>query len=205
MLHQLMNEKRIPSVPMFVDSPLAVNVTEVFRAHPECFDKETNEYLRKGEDPFGFNRLIYIRDVNESKKLNTRKGPFVVISASGMCEAGRILHHLRNNIGDSRNTVLLTGYQAENTLGRKLRDGWKSVRIFGVPERVETEVAAMDALSAHADAEELLGWMKPMTASLKKVFLVHGEPEQSAALAEAIHARYGLEAIPVSAGQNFDL
>jgi len=205
MLHQLMNDKRIPSVPMFVDSPLAVNVTDVFRAHPECFDKETNEYLRKGEDPFGFNRLIYIRDVNESKELNTRKGSFIVISASGMCEAGRILHHLRNNVEDSRNTVLLTGYQAENTLGRKLHDGWKSVRIFGIPEQVEAEVASLDALSAHADAGELLDWMKPMTGTLKKVFLVHGEPEQSRALAEAIHARYGLEALPVSAGQNFEL
>jgi metallo-beta-lactamase family protein len=205
MLHQLMNESRIPSVPMFVDSPLAVNATEVFRAHPECFDNETNEYLRNGQDPFGFSRLIYIRDVNESKKLNTRKGPFVVISASGMCEAGRILHHLRNNIGDSRNTVLLTGYQAVNTLGRKLRDGLKSVRIFGIPEQVEAEVAAMDALSAHADAGELLDWMKPMMATLKKVFLVHGEPEQSRALAEAIQARYGLEAVPAVPGQSFDL
>jgi len=205
MLHQLMNEKRIPSVPMFVDSPLAVNVTEVFRAHPECFNKETNEFLKNDQDPFGFNRLIYIRDVNESKKLNTRKGSFVVISASGMCEAGRILHHLRNNIGDSRNTVLLTGYQAENTLGRKLRDGWKSVRIFGLPAQVEAEVASLEALSAHADADELLNWMKPMTATLKKVFLVHGEPEQARALAAAIHARYGLEAIPVSAGQNFEI
>ena len=205
MLHQLMNEQRIPTVPMFVDSPLAVNVTDVFRAHPECFDKETNEYLRLGEDPFGFHRLIYIRDVNESKALNTRKGSFIVISASGMCEAGRILHHLRNNIGDSRNTVLLTGYQAENTLGRKLHDGWKSVRIFGIPEQVEAEIAVLDALSAHADAEELLNWMKPMAATLKRVFLVHGEPEQSNALAGAIHTRYGLEATPVSAGQKFEL
>jgi metallo-beta-lactamase family protein len=205
MLHQLMNEKRIPSVPMFVDSPLAVNVTEVFRAHPECFNTETNEYLKNGQDPFGFDRLIYIRDVNESKKLNTRKGPFIVISASGMCEAGRILHHLRNNIGDNRNTVLLTGYQAENTLGRKLRDGWKSVRIFGIPAQVEAEVESLDALSAHADAGELLDWIKPMTGSLKKVFLVHGEPDQSKALAEAIHAKYGVEAISVSAGQNYEL
>jgi metallo-beta-lactamase family protein len=204
MLHQLMNEKRIPSLPMFVDSPLAVNVTDVFRAHPECFNEETNEYLNNGEDPFGFNRLIYIRDVNESKKLNDRKGSFIVISASGMCEAGRILHHLRNNIGDSRNTVLLTGYQAENTLGRKLRDGWKTVRIFGIPAQVEAEVAALEALSGHADAGELLDWMEPMAASLRKVFLVHGEPEQSTALAEAIRGRYGLEAIPVTAGRSFD-
>jgi metallo-beta-lactamase family protein len=205
MLHRLMNENRIPAVPMFVDSPLAVNVTEVFRAHPECFNKETNEYLRNGQDPFGFSRLIYIRDVNESKKLNTRKGSFIVISASGMCEAGRILHHLRNNIGDSRNTVLLTGYQAVNTLGRKLQDGLKSVRIFGIPAQVEAEVAAMDALSAHADSGELLDWMKPMAASLKKVFLVHGEPEQSKALADAIRARYGLEAVPAAPGQTFEL
>jgi metallo-beta-lactamase family protein len=205
MLHQLMNEKRIPSVPIFVDSPLAVNVTDVFRAHPECFNAETNEYLRNGQDPFGFNRLIYIRDVNESKKLNDRKGSFIVISASGMCEAGRILHHLRNNIGDSRNTILLTGYQAVNTLGRKLHDGLKTVRIFGIAEQVEAEVDALEALSAHADAGELLDWMKPMAASLKKVFLVHGEPEQSAALAEAIHTRYGLEAIPAAAGQSYQL
>jgi metallo-beta-lactamase family protein len=210
LLHQLMNEKRIPPVPMFVDSPLAGDVTRAFRDHPECFDDETNAYLRNGEDPFGFNRLIYIRDVNESKRLNHLKGSFIVISASGMCEAGRILHHLRNNVGDSRNTVLLTGYQAENTLGRKLQDGWKSVRIFGIPEQVEAEVDALDALSGHADAGELLDWMKTMvskttTPALRRVFLVHGEPAQSKALAEAIHDRYGVEAIPVTAGQNFEL
>ncbi len=205
MLHRLMNENRLPSVPIFVDSPLAVNVTEVFREHPECFDDETNQYLRSGEDPFGFKRLTYVRDVNESKKLNDSKGPFIVISASGMCEAGRILHHLRNNIGDSRNTVLLAGYQAVNTLGRKLGDGWKSVRIFGIPERVEAEVQTLDALSGHADSEELLTWLKPATPGLKKVFLVHGEPEQSKALAEAIHQRYGIEAIPVAPGENYNL
>jgi metallo-beta-lactamase family protein len=209
LLHQLMNEKRLPPVPIFVDSPLAVNVTEIFRAHPECFDDETNRYLREGEDPFGFGRLTYIRDVNESKKLNTLKGPFIVISASGMCEAGRILHHLRNSVGDSRNTVLLTGYQAENTLGRKLRDGWKSVRIFGIPTRVEASIECLDELSAHADSEELLAWMKPIVQSapptLKRVFLVHGEPEQSAALAKAIQSTYGIEATPAQPGASFDL
>ncbi|HEY3823494.1 MAG TPA: MBL fold metallo-hydrolase [Bryobacteraceae bacterium] len=205
MLHQLMNENRVPSIPMFVDSPLAVNVTEVFRAHPECFDDETNKYLQNGQDPFGFKRLIYIRDVNESKKLNSRPGSFLVISASGMCEAGRILHHLRNNIGDGRNTILLTGYQAEHTLGRKLQDGWKSVRIFGIPEQVKAEVTMIDALSGHADSEELLDWMKPMVPTLKKVFLVHGEPAQSAALAGTIQTRYDLQAIPASPGQIFEL
>jgi metallo-beta-lactamase family protein len=205
LLNQLITEKRIPPVPIYVDSPLAVNVTDVFRAHPECFDAETNEYVKDGRDPFGFKRLVYIRDVNESKKLNHAKGPFVVISASGMCEAGRILHHLRNNIGNAKNTVLLTGYQAENTLGRKLQDGWKSVRIFGIPEDVKAEVDSLDALSGHADEEELLEWMKPMTPTLKKVFLVHGEPAQSKAMSQAIHARYGLEAIPVAAGQKYQL
>jgi metallo-beta-lactamase family protein len=205
LLHQLMNENRLPSVPIFVDSPLAVDVTGVFRAHPECFDEGVNQYLHGGEDPFGFKRLTYIRDVNESKKLNNRKGPFVVISASGMCEAGRILHHLRNNIGDRRNTVLLTGYQAENTLGRKLRDGWKSVRIFGIPEEVNAEIASLDELSAHADSGELLDWMNPIAPRLKKVFLVHGEPSQAAALAEAIHFRYGIEAIPATPGLSFAL
>jgi len=205
LLHQLMNEKRLPPVPIFVDSPLAVNVTEIFREHPECFDGETNRYLRAGEDPFGFSRLTYVRDVNESKKLNTMKGPFIVISASGMCEAGRVLHHLRNNICNSRNTVLLTGYQAVNTLGRKLHDGWKSVRIFGIPTSVAASIENLDELSGHADSEELLAWMKPMTPTLKKVFLVHGEPEESAALAVAIQARYGLEAISVRPGDRFQL
>ena len=205
MLHELINEKRIPPVPMFVDSPLALNVTDAFRRHPECFDEGVNQYLSDGEDPFGFKRLIYIRDVNESKKLNDMRGPFVVISASGMCEAGRILHHLRNNVGNSRNTVLLTGYQAESTLGRKLQDGWKEVRIFGIPTRVEAEVASLDALSAHADAEELLNWMQPMTARLKRVFLVHGEPAQSQALAAAIHDRFALPAAPVTPGMTLEL
>jgi metallo-beta-lactamase family protein len=122
-----------------------------------------------------------------------------------MCEAGRILHHLRHNIGDKRNTVLLTGYQAENTLGRKLRDGWKSVRIFGIPEQVEAEVASLDELSAHADGEELLTWMKPIAPRLKKVFLVHGEPAQSAALADAVKGRYGIETIPTRPGLSFEL
>jgi metallo-beta-lactamase family protein len=205
LLHQLINEGRIPSVPMFVDSPLAVNVTEVFRAHPECYDEATKKYLDSGEDPFGFRRLIYVHDASESKKLNDLRGPFIVISPSGMCEAGRVLHHLRHNVGDPRNTVLLTGYQGENTLGRKLRDGMKSVRIFGIPTEIRARVACLDELSAHADSGELLAWMKPMTAALRKIFLVHGEPAQASALAASIRATYGIETIPVAAGQSYAL
>lgn len=205
MLHQLINEQRIPSVPMFVDSPLAVDVTKAFRAHPDCFDEETRKYLDNGQDPFGFQRLTYVRDVEGSKRLNELRGPFIVISPSGMCEAGRVLHHLRNNIGDSRNTVLITGYQAENTLGRRLVTGAKSVRIFGMPAEVRAEVDSLQELSGHADADELIEWMKPMTPGLKKVFLVHGEPEESSALAGRILSSYGIEAVPVRPGEIYEL
>jgi metallo-beta-lactamase family protein len=205
LLHQLMHQRRLPSVPIFVDSPLAVNVTEVFRAHPECFDAETYQYLESGEDPFGFKRLIYIRDIIESKKLNELRGSFIVISPSGMCEAGRVLHHLRHNVGDARNTVLLTGYQAENTLGRKLKDGATNVRIFGIPTPVRAEVDSLDELSGHADSGELLAWMEPMTSTLKRVFLVHGEPANSLPLAGAIQARYGINAVVAESGQVYKI
>jgi len=133
------------------------------------------------------------------------RGPFIVISPSGMCEAGRVLHHLRNNVGDARNTVLITGYQAENTLGRKLQEGWKSVRIFGIPTEVRAQVESLDELSGHADNGELLEWMEPMAPTLKRVFLVHGEAEEAAALAQAVEAKYGIEAIVAVAGQSFEL
>ncbi len=208
LLHQLIDEQRIPAVPMFVDSPLAVDVTKTFRAHPECFDAETVKYLQNGEDPFGFKRLSYVRDAEGSKKLNDLRGPFVVISPSGMCEAGRILHHLRHNIGDPKNTVLITGYQAENTLGRKLINGMKSVKIFGMPAEVRAEIESLDALSGHADSGELINWMKPLIGTprtLKRVFLVHGEPQESGPLAQLILSTFGIEAIPVSPGQIYDL
>jgi metallo-beta-lactamase family protein len=205
LLHQLANEKRIPSLPIFVDSPLAVNVTTVFRDHPECFDEGTRVFLENGEDPFGFSRLKYVREAADSKKLNTLEGPFIVISPSGMCEVGRVLHHLRHNVGDPRSTVLITGFQAENTLGRKLIDGMKEVKIFGEPVEVKAEIASLQALSGHADRDELLGWMKPITPGLKKVFLVHGEPDQATGLTEAIRKTYGIEAVSPRRGQAFEL
>lgn len=205
LLHQLANAKRIPNIPIFVDSPLAINVTAVHRAHPECFDAETLAYLNNHEDPFGFRRLQYVRDAAESKKLNDLHGPMVVISASGMCEQGRILHHLRNNIEDPRNTVLITGFQAENTLGRKLVEKQPEVKIFGEPMRVRAEIQSLDELSAHADQKELLEWVKPLARTLRQVFLVHGEPQQSAILAKTLHATYQLEAIAPVPGQSFDL
>lgn len=206
LLHELINAHAIPAIPIFVDSPLAVNVTEVFRKHQELYDPETRMFLDNGQDPFGFSRLRYIRDVTESKALNDLRGPFIVVSASGMCEAGRILHHLRNNISDPRNTVLITGFQAEHTLGRKIVEKQREVPIFGEPVRLRAEVAKLNELSGHADQNELLDWMKPaVTPELKGVFLVHGEPSQSALLAKAIHDRYGVFVEAAKRGASYPL
>jgi len=205
LLHELIDAKTIPSFPIFVDSPLAVNVTDVFRKHPELYDAEAAAFLGNHGDPFGFKLLTYVRDVNQSKALNDLRGPFMIVSASGMCEGGRVLHHLKNNIGDPRNTILLTGYQAEHTLGRKIEQKWDEVPIFGEPMPLRAEVQKLDALSGHADREELLAWMKPIAAGLKKVFLVHGEPEQQTALAAAIRERYQLDVVAPERGQSFDL
>jgi metallo-beta-lactamase family protein len=205
LLHQLVNEKRIPNIPIFVDSPLAINVTAVHRAHPECFDEETRRYIQNGQDPFGFQRLQYVREAAESKRLNDLHGPYIVISASGMAEQGRILHHLRNNIEDPRNTVLITGFQAADTLGRKLVEKCREVKIFGEPMTVRAEVASLDELSGHADQNELLEWIEPMVPTLRKVFLVHGEPEQSKTLAGLLGTRYGLDAVCPSPGDTFNL
>jgi metallo-beta-lactamase family protein len=205
MLHELADRGAIPKIPIFVDSPLAIQATEVFRKHTELFDEETGAFVKQGEDPFGFTRLRYTRDAGESKALNDLRGPVVIISASGMCEAGRILHHLRNNIEDSRNTILITGFQAENTLGRRLVDRVPEVRIFGEPMRVRAEVETINELSGHADQRELLAWMEPMAGRLRKVFVVHGEPAQSDALAKAIRERYRLDVTIPARGQSFDL
>ncbi len=205
MLHQLTDAKRLPPIPIFVDSPLAVNVTDVFRAHPECYDEEISKYLAMGEDPFGFHRLTYVRDVEASKKLNSLRGPCVIISASGMCEGGRVLHHLRNNIEDPRNTILITGYQAVYTLGRKILEKQPEVPIFGEPMRLRAEVCSLDELSGHADQKELIDWLRPIASGLKKIFLVHGEPDQGAALAQVIHKTYGIETIQATRGDTVDL
>ena len=202
-LNQLMQGHKIPSIPIFVDSPLAVNATEVFRKHPECYDEEAGKFLTDGDDPFGFSRLRYIRETSESKALNTLHGPFLVLAASGMCEGGRILHHLRNNIEDPRNTVLITGFQAEHTLGRKILNGDREVPIFGEPMQLRAEVVSLDALSGHADQRELIEWMRPLAAHLKKVFLVHGEPSQGAALAEVIRKEFRLDVQQPSRGHSF--
>jgi metallo-beta-lactamase family protein len=181
MLHKLFDENRIPEIPIYVDSPLAVDATNVFRHHPECMDRETSRiFLEDGDDPFGFSRLTYIKDVKESKELNFRTDPMIIISASGMAEGGRILHHLANNIENSKNLVLLVGYAAEHTLARRIMDGHETVRIFGEEHPVNAEVKVMDYFSAHADSNELLEYVKfSDPKKLKKIFLVHGEEDQA--------------------------
>jgi len=205
MLHQLVKANRIPSIPIFVDSPLALKTTNVFRKHIEAFDSETQQFVENGEDPFGFRLLRYTEDANESKALNDLRGPVVILSASGMCEAGRILHHLKNNISDPRNTILITGFQAENTLGRKIVEKQPEVPIFGEPYKLRAEVVKMNELSGHADQQGLVQWIKPVAGKLKAVFLVHGEPPAQRALAQVLRETYGLRVEIPSRGQSFHL
>lgn len=181
-LHRIFEENKIKRIPVFVDSPLAVNATEVFRLHPECYDEETNEFIQKNEDPFGFNKLKYITDVADSKKLNDVKGPCVILSSSGMCESGRILHHLANNIEDPNNIILMVGYAAQHTLGRKIIDKEKVVKIFGEEYKLNAEVIVMENFSAHADENELVNSCDQLDKQkLKQMFLVHGEIDQQEA------------------------
>lgn len=205
LLHELIDEKAIPDIPIFVDSPLAVNVTEVFRKHEELWDDEALAFAKRQEDPFGWNRLRYIRTVEESKALNGLRMPFIVISASGMCEAGRVLHHLRNSIEDPRNLVLITGFQAEHTLGRALVQKQPEVRIFGQPMRLRAQVDSIGELSGHADQRELLEWMRPVVPTLKKVFLVHGEPNAQQALKAEIEKTYKLEVVCPKCGDRYEV
>ncbi len=207
LLNQLVSAKRIPGIPVFVDSPLAVNVTETFRKYSNLFDAETAAMLSDDAegDVFGFSRLRYIRDVEDSKALNGLRGPMVIISASGMCEAGRVVHHLKNSVGDPRNTILITGFQAENTLGRKILDKWPEVPIFGEPFRLRAEVAKINELSGHADQRELLTWLKPIAGGLKKIFLVHGESRQQEALKVVVEATYDVEVVIPSRGDRFEV
>ena len=169
-----------------MDSPLSVRITEVFKLHPECFDEETRVFLHQNGDPFGFENLRYIGDAEDSKALNGQEGPMMIISASGMCEAGRILHHLRNAVEDERNLVLIIGFQAEHTLGRRIAERKPMVKIFGVERALEAEVVMMDAFSAHADRDDLLDFVTRCRGNLRKTFVIHGEESQSLALAKRL-------------------
>ncbi|MGE5462613.1 MAG: MBL fold metallo-hydrolase [Syntrophothermus sp.] len=186
-LNIMMFTKDVPPAPVFVDSPLAVNASQVFRKHPECFDDETRWFVQQAQHPaLDFKLLKYVQSVEESKALNLRKDPMIIISASGMAETGRILHHLKNNIEDPKNTVCIVSWQAPNTLGRRLADREKEVRIFGEPYHVNAEIATIGGLSGHAGQDLLTNYAANVKDTVKKVFLVHGEPGPAAALTEKL-------------------
>ncbi|MCP4213135.1 MAG: MBL fold metallo-hydrolase [bacterium] len=178
-LHILLKKNKIPKIPIYIDSPMAVNATSIFKVHPECFDKETyDDFLKVHEDPFGFDNINYVSSVSESKKINSRQGPAIIISASGMAETGRIVHHLRNNIENPNNIIAVVGFMAAHTLGRRLVEGAPSVKMFGKTYNVNAEVKTLNAFSAHADYNEIKDWIKQYNLkTLKKVFLVHGEED----------------------------
>jgi metallo-beta-lactamase family protein len=176
--HMLTDSKKIPDIPIYVDSPMAINATSIFQIHPECYDEETHEaFSRHHENPFGFNALHFCSSVADSKRLNDLKEPAVIISADGMCEAGRIQHHLMHTISDPKNTILIVGYMASHTLGRRIQEREPEVRIQGDFFKVRAHVEEINAFSAHADYSEAWDWMSRLDLSrLKRVFLVHGEP-----------------------------
>lgn len=182
-LNEMMTEREIPSVPVYVDSPLAVNATKVFRAHPECFDDETRQFVLEARHPaLDFKMLTYVNSVDESKALNDRSDPMVIISASGMAETGRIVHHIRNNIENPKNTICIVSWQAPNTMGRRLADREPEVNIFGDVYQRKCDIATIGGLSGHAGQDLLLKYALGVKETVKRVFLVHGEEKQAMTL-----------------------
>jgi metallo-beta-lactamase family protein len=203
-LHQLFRAGKIPGLPIFVDSPLAVDATSVFRLHPDLFDRD-ERMIERTTQLFDFPLLQYVRDVADSKKLNTIPGPAVIIAASGMAESGRVLHHLANNIGDHRTVVLFVGFQAEHTLGRRIQEGAKEVKIFGDMYPVRASVETIGGYSAHADRDELRQWVRRLGGSVRRAFVVHGEAEAAQAMLKLLKEE-GVRQVDVPRlGESFEL
>jgi metallo-beta-lactamase family protein len=203
-LHQLFRAGKIPGLPIYVDSPLAVDATQVFRLHPDLFDRG-EQMIEKTTALFDFPLVQYVRDVQESKKLNTLNGPAIIIAASGMAESGRILHHLANRIGDHKAMVLFVGFQGENTLGRRIQDGAKTVKILGEEYPVRAEIETIGGYSAHADRTELRGWLRKLGGPIRRAFVVHGEAEAARAMAEILRVEGVREVTIPRQGESFDL
>ena len=187
---ELVNQGEVKPIPIYIDSPLATKATKVFRNHPECFDRETYQALTMEGDPFAARYIRFVSSIEESKLLNTMKGPCMIIAASGMCEGGRVVHHLRYAIGDAGNIIAIVGFQAEHTLGRKLVEGWDRVPIFGELRPRHAQVVQFNGLSAHADRNDLLAYVRAIKPAPAKIFVVHGEERQSLALAAALQAEH---------------
>ncbi|MDD4894653.1 MAG: MBL fold metallo-hydrolase [Candidatus Omnitrophica bacterium] len=195
-LNELLKEKAIPFIPIYVDSPLATDITDLFKYHIDYLDPQTREDIRRKEGPFEFLNLTFIASQEESKSLNNDKRPMIIIAGSGMCESGRVLHHLKNNIEESRNTVLVVGYMAANTLGKKIVDKARVVHIFGVEYELNAEVTVINAFSGHADKNELCDFALA-AQPLKNIFLVHADPDQSESLSQALAQKELNAHIPV--------
>ncbi|MFA6434952.1 MAG: MBL fold metallo-hydrolase [Elusimicrobiales bacterium] len=194
-------------IPVFVDSPMTVSITELFNKYKGSFsfDERFKEYAKTDKDPFGFDYINYVRTKEESQALNEMDGPMIIISASGMCEGGRVLHHLRNNIDKENATVLLVGYQAAGTLGRRLQDGARKVKIFGLEHEVAARVEAMHFFSSHADKGDLVAFVKGLSRPPRKIFLVHGDPADRAAFVETLKAEGITNTVCPEFGQSFEL
>jgi metallo-beta-lactamase family protein len=190
-LKHLRRTNALPPIPVFIDSPLTVQITEIFKMHPECFDAEARALLRGNDSPFHFDGLRYVEDVEESKRISARPDPAVIIAASGMCEAGRVLHHLRGAVESEANTVLIVGFQAQHTLGRRLVEKRDKVRILGVERDRRCEVTVLNGFSAHADQADLLRYVDDCRAQgpLSRVALVHGEPRAQAVLRDRLREK----------------
>ncbi len=204
-LNDLVEAGRLRGVPVYVDSPMAIEATAVFARHPEAYSETARRARRAGDEPLAFEGLRFTRTVAESRSIDAERRPCVVISASGMCTAGRIKHHLAHRLGDPRNTVLMVGYQARGTLGRALQDGTSPVRIFGEWHRVEAEIATIAGFSAHADRDELLAWFDAVGGPPARTFVVHGEEAAAESLAAALRHRSGADVTVPELGEAFDL
>ena len=196
LLDQLAHDGLLPAIPVYVDSPLAINATGIFAAHPECFDRDMHEYLMIDDDPFGFNHLHYIRRTEDSKALNTSHEPCVIISASGMMNAGRVKHHLFHSIEDKKDTILIVGYCAPHTPGGQLLAGAKHLKLFGERKKVKAQIVVMNSFSAHADQLELLAFLKPHRERLKELFLVHGTEGRQRIFKDKIE-KFGFEKVSI--------
>ncbi|MBT3193340.1 MAG: MBL fold metallo-hydrolase [Verrucomicrobia bacterium] len=193
-LGELRAEGRIPEVPVYVDSPMAIRVTEVFKRHRELFDEETMDRIANGQHPCDFKGLSVTRKAAESKAINNQGGTSIIIAGSGMCTGGRIKHHIANNIERPESVILFVGYQANGTLGRHILQGAETVRLFGERHEVLARIEKVNGMSAHADRSELLRWLKGLQSAPKKVFVIHGEERATESFAQLVHDRLGWDA-----------
>lgn len=197
--------KQLDKIPVYVDSPLAVSATEIFRQNPECFDDETLQFLMSGSNPLDFKNLHFVKTAEESKALNDDKEPKIIISASGMCEVGRIKHHLKHNLWRPECTILFVGYQAEGTLGRKILNGEKIVKIYGEEIGINAEIRYLDSFSGHADKDGLINFISDMDKKPTSIFIVHGEHEGQKIFKENIEEKFAISANIPARNESYEI